>query len=386
MKNRMIPILLALVMLLSMPAQAVETDSDRIYCFTAEDFSPEEPLVGICITHLPQSRLGTVFLGSRVLQPGDILTADQVSQMTFSPVRSEYDGTAEVTYLPIYDGRVAPAATMTIAIRGTEDKAPVAEDFTLETYKNLPLDGKIKAHDPEGEGLRYTVNRQPRRGTLELREDGSFTYTPKKNKVGTDSFTYTATDENGNVSREATVTIQILKPTDDRRYADTAQFEAEWLRNTGIFEGEKLGGQLCFQPEKTVTRGEFLAMAMKLLDLPVSNAAGAEDLKDTVPSWLQPYLTAAMRSGLMTNFPEDAFDAPISGQEAATILQNALDLPTVGAIHESPAEETALAVMNQNGLLIEDTETLTRSEMAQLLYQVSRIAPTAPGLMVFRQM
>ena len=197
MKNRMIPILLALVMLLSMPAQAVETDSDRIYCFTAEDFSPEEPLVGICITHLPQSRLGTVFLGSRVLQPGDILTADQVSQMTFSPVRSEYDGTAEVTYLPIYDGRVAPAATMTIAIRGTEDKAPVAEDITLETYKNLPLEGKIKAHDPEGESLRYTVNRQPRRGTLEIREDGSFTYTPKKNKVGVDSFTYAVTDPAG---------------------------------------------------------------------------------------------------------------------------------------------------------------------------------------------
>ena len=201
-----------------------------------------------------------------------------------------------------------------------------------------------------------------------------------------DSFTYAVTDPAGKVSREATVTIQILKPTDDRRYADTAQFEAEWLRNTGIFEGEKLGGQLCFQPEKTVTRGEFLTLVMQLLDIPVSNGAGAEDLKNTVPSWLQPYLTAAMRSGLMTNFPEDAFDAPISGQEAAVILQNALDLPTVGAIHESPAEETALAVLNQNGLLISDSETLTRSEMAQLLYQVSQIAPTAPGLMVFRQM
>ena len=387
MKKRIIPLLLALSCLLSVPtAHAIETDSDQVYCFTAEDFSPEEPLVGICITGLPESRTGTVFLGSRVLQPGDILTADQVSQMTFSPVRTEYDGNAEVTYLPIYDGRVAPAATMSIAIRGKEDKAPVAEDFTLETYKNLPLDGHIKAHDPEGQCLRYSVQRQPRRGTLEIREDGSFTYTPKKNKVGVDSFTYTVTDPAGKVSREATVTIQILKPTDDQRYTDTAQFEAEWLRNTGIFEGEKLGGQLCFHPKKTVSRGEFLAMVMKLLEIPVSNAAGAEDLKDSVPSWLQPYLTAAMRSGLMTNFPEDAFDNPISGQEAAVILQNALDLSGEPEEEFPTFGETALAVMNQNGLMISDTETLTRAEMAQLLYQVSQVAPTAPGLMVFRQM
>ena len=67
------------------------------------------------------------------------------------------------------------------------------------------------------------------------RPDGSFIYTPKKNKVGVDSFTYTATDASGKVSREATVTIQILKPTDARQYTDTVgldcRFEAEWLKN-----------------------------------------------------------------------------------------------------------------------------------------------------------
>ena len=60
---------------LSIPAQAAETDSDQVYCFTAEDFSPDEPLVGICITGLPESRTGTVFLGSRVVQPLTWLTS-----------------------------------------------------------------------------------------------------------------------------------------------------------------------------------------------------------------------------------------------------------------------------------------------------------------------
>lgn len=382
MIKRILTLFLALT-LVSIPVRAAETDSDQVYCFSAEDFSPEEPLVGICITGLPESRTGTVFLGSRVLQPGDILTADQVSQMTFSPVRTEFDGTAQVTYLPIYDGRVAPSATMTIAIRGKEDKAPVAEDFSLETYKNLPLEGVFKAHDPEGEKLTFTVMRQPRRGTLELGADGAFTYTPKKNKVGVDSFTYTATDPAGKVSREATVTIQILKPTDDKRYTDTAQFEAEWLRHTGLFQGETVSGQLCFHPEKTVSRGEFLAMVMQLLEVPLGDA---ETLNENAPQWLQPYLAAAMRSGLMTNFPNEALASPISGKEAATILQNALDLsaqlpegedtPTFG--------EAALATMNQNGVNIPDSDSLTRAEAAQLLYEVSQIAATAPGLMVFR--
>ena len=380
-----IALLLAAIFLLSIPAQAAEVSSDQVYCFTQEDFSPEEPLVGICITGLPESRAGTVFLGSRVLQPGDILTAEQVSQMTFSPVRTEYDGAAEVTYLPIFQGRVAPAATMTIAIRGKEDKPPVAQDHTQETYKNLPLEGKLKAHDPEEEALTYTVMRQPRRGTVEIREDGSFLYTPKKNKVGVDSFTYTATDPAGKVSREATVTIQILKPTDDKRYVDTAQFEALWLRNTGLFEGEKLGDQLCFHPEKTVTRGEFLTLVMQLLEIPAESAANGQALNEKVPQWLQPYLAAAMRSGFLTNFPEE-LEQPISGQEAAVLLQNALDLSGESEEEFPTFGEHALAVMSHNGLVISDSEALTREEMATLLYQVSQVAPNAPGLMVFRAM
>ena len=400
MTKMFIALLLAAALLLAVPAQAAQVDADQVYCFTQEDFSPqEEPLVGICITGLPESRAGTVFLGSRVLQPGDILTAEQVSQMTFAPVRTEYDGAAEVTYLPIYQGRVAPASTMSIAIRGKEDKAPVAQDHTQETYKNLPLEGSLKAHDPESEALTYTLMRQPRRGTVEIREDGTFTYTPKKNKVGVDSFTYTATDPAGKVSREATVTIQILKPTDDKRYADTAQFEAQWLRNTGLFQGETVGNALCFQPERCVSRGEFLAVVMQLfsnaagaevLKDTAANAAGAEDLKDTaanaagaedlkkvgsdaVPQWLQPYYAAAMRSGFLVNFPLEDLDAPISGREAAVLLQNILDL-TGESEEEFPTfADTALAAMSQNGIAVADSEALTRAEMATMVYQASRV-------------
>ena len=299
---RFVCLALALCCLLSTTALAAEVDSDATYCFTSLDFSSsEEPLVGICITHLPQES-GTVLLGTRVLKPGDILTAEQVDQMTFTPLSTQTDAQAVMSYLPIYSDRVAPSATMTISIRGKEDQAPVAQDSAIETYKNLPNEGKLKVSDPEGESLTFTLVRAPRRGEVELQGDGTFTYTPKKNKVGVDSFTYTAADPAGNVSREATVTVQILKPTDARQYTDTlgqeCRFEAEWLRNTGLFVGENVSGESCFLPEKAVSRGEFLAMMVQLLEIPTQEADFASVPADT-PDWLKPYLAAAQRSGLL---------------------------------------------------------------------------------------
>lgn len=376
-------------------ALAAQVSCDDIYCFQAGDFSPDERMEGICITGLPDSSLGTIMLGHRVLRCGDILTADQIAQMTFVPLQSETDSTALVTYLPIYPDRVEQASTVTISVMGKEDKSPVAVDSTIETYKNMSNEGALKVSDPEGQSLTFTVTRQPKRGTITIREDGSFLYTPKKNKVGTDSFTYTATDPAGHVSREATVTVQILKPNDAETYADTVgadyRFEAEWLRNTGLFVGEKIGGKSCFQPQKTVSRGEFLTMLVKTLDIEVDEKATYTGFKDEIPIWLRPYLAAALRSGITANWPHgEVFGAnePISGMEAALLTQNALDLTVTtlaGKDEDSAIPSWAVTAMNamaDNGLEV-STGDLTRAQAAKMLYQVHALAPTAPGMKVY---
>ena len=404
LRVRFLSLLLALVCMLgaAAPALAAQVDCDATYCFTPEDFG-EEALVGICITQLPDSHTGTVMLGNRVIRSGDILTSQQVEAMTFSPLRTEQDRDAVVTYLPIYENRVAPATAMTLSIRGKEDKAPVAEDMTLETYKNLPNQGQLKVSDPEGEQLTYALARKPRRGEVVLGADGSFTYTPKKNKVGIDSFTYTAADPAGHVSREATVTIQILKPTDSRQYTDTVgldcRFAAEWMRNTGLFVGEKIGEKECFHPEKNVSRGQFLAMMVNALDIPTQGLS-YEELPADTPDWLKPYLAAALRSGLTTGLPKTeagsfASDEPITGAEAAVMLQNALDLSisqetleameSEGISQEIPVwAAVSLTAMAENGVALGNTDTVTRGDLAMILYQVDQLAPTAPGTAVFR--
>ena len=368
-------------------AMAAEVDCDSIYCFTAKDFS-ENQLEGVCITGLPNSEAGTILLGTRVIRTGDILTAEQLQQLTFHPLRTQQDTDVTVTYLPIYENKVDKSTTMTICIRGKVDKAPAAEDSALETYKNLPVNGKLKVHDPEGENMTFTLIRGPKRGDVALQEDGSFTYTPKKNKVGTDSFTYTATDPAGNVSRQATVTIQILKPGDQVTYSDTVgldcRFAAEWLKNTGVFTGENVSGKLCFRPEQTVTRGEFVAMLVQSLGLQVEEDATYTGFTDVTPTWLKPYLDAALRSGLTAGWPGGSVfgsNKPITGAEAALLLQNALALPVTTSAVSSPVE-SALQCLAENGFEISADDLLTRAQTAQLLYQTNQLSATAPGLQV----
>ncbi len=389
---RLTAVLLALCLALGVGGSvlAAQVDSDATYCFTAQDFSSkEERITGICITGLPEE--GAVYLGNRLLKPGDILTADQVEKMTFSPVRTQEDKIAQVTYLPIYENRVEKNAVMTISIRGKEDKVPAAEDSLLETYKNLPVEGKLKAEDPEGEKLTYTLVRGPKRGELEIREDGTFLYTPKKNKVGVDSFTYTAADPQGNVSRVATVTVQILKPTDARQYTDTVgmdcRFAAEWMKNTGLFVGEKVAGEECFYPEKTVSRAEFLTMLVKTLDIPTDSDA---QMPADTPAWLKPYLAAAIRAGLTDGTPskETSWQQEITGAEAAVMVQNALDLAAkdVLSLREEDPDwaAPALAVMAVNGIELSAGDALTRAEVAKMLYQVHDLSADAPGMAVLR--
>ena len=69
-----------------------------------------------------------------------------------------------------------------------------------------PNDG-VKQNDmPQDSSV--TIQNQPPHGTVTLNPDGSFTYTPNKDYVGQDTFSYTLTDTHGNTA-VATVTIAV---------------------------------------------------------------------------------------------------------------------------------------------------------------------------------
>ena len=382
-RKLLVPLLCALV--LSCPVGAAQVDAGESYQFCSADFSGENrTLCGVCITELPKQRSGKVLLGQRGIRAGDILTVAQLDEMVFAPCLSESDTTAAVKYLPVFSDGLGEEASMVLSVRGREDKPPVAEDFAVETYKNLPAEGLLKVSDPEEQELTYTVVRKPRRGEIFLRPDGSYLYSPAKNKVGTDSFTFTASDPAGNVSREATVTIQILKTSAEQPYSDTVgsdcRFSAEWLRNRGIFTGETVGGQSCFSPDEPVTRGQFLAMLMQTLKLPVEQHAQVTGFSDDAPEWLRPYLAAGLRSGLITGYPgpdgiEFRPDQPIRSQEAAVMVQGAMNfaIPTGLTDDDSIAAwaKDAVSAVSGSGVSLPEGDILTRSDAAQILYRIN---------------
>lgn len=381
-------------MTLPAAAQVRTVDPTAQFCFSQDDFT-SAAADGIFLTSVPQETLATVRYGSRVLKAGDALPTEALGDLT---LEAKCVTAQEVTigYCTLSDGVLSGVQELKLSILPKEDQPPTAEDGSLETYKNIAGSGTLSAADPEGKPLTYNLVKEPKRGSVELHEDGTFTYTPDKNKVGKDSFTYTVTDSGGNTSEEAKISIEIRKPTNKATYADMDgdpdAFYAMWLKEAGLFTGATVGGNLCFEPEKTVSRGEFLVMVMKLVDAQADETGLTSGFSDeaATPVWLQPYIVSALGSGMISGVSsEDGVvfrpEAALSRAEAAVMLQNVLQLPAPTAktvFSETDAAAVpawaadATAALSAAGISLGDTaqaDAITRREVAKLLYEVSNL-------------
>lgn len=306
---------------------------------------------------------GEFLLGSRIVRMGDILTGQQLDSLCFS------GDSGTLSYKQVTRDGFGAVQTVSFFGKKRENQPPVAEDSTVETYRNLAVSGHLKLTDPEEEMMQITVTRQPRRGVVAISNDGSFLYTPKKNKVGVDSFAFTAQDASGKTSREATVIVTIIRPCDDARYTDTAGeeccFAAEWMRQTGIFAGEQLDGKACFRPNEPVTRGQLLAMLVKTLEIPTDSTQTQPVFDDDIPLWLRPYVAAALRSGLLEQAAAQKTFRPdeiATSQEAAAMVCAALDLQG----------ESEIAAVNALGVSLSENLPLNRADAARLMYAAYR--------------
>ena len=90
--------------------------------------------------------------------------------------------------------------TGTWYLRFHPNAAPITDDGTLSTSvgRSAPIDLTTLAYDPDGLALTFGVQRRPQHGTVTLNSaTGIATYTPETDYIGTDSFSYSATDEAG---------------------------------------------------------------------------------------------------------------------------------------------------------------------------------------------
>ena len=218
------------------------------------------------------------------------------------------------------------------------EEVPTARDLNVRTYRNIPYRAAFLEPDAQREVLTYTIVREPKKGTVTI-EGTEFIYTPEENKTGRDSFTYTATDAEGRVSREAKVTVVIQKPKSGVAYSDmeghAAAAAAQQLAEAGIFVGVRMGSDYYFEPERTVTRSEFLAMTMEAAGMPVTPVTMTGFCDDAViPAWAKAYAASGLSGGVVQgSVTRDGIafrgDEPVTFNQAAAILNRVLSVSDV---------------------------------------------------------
>jgi len=377
--------------------------------FSAEDFDsalgtkPES----VTIVETPLVTEGRLMLGSLEVMRGQTISRRSLDMLRFVPAKSS--ASADVREASFkFRGNIGSASegyemACSLFVLDELNFAPTAASvdetaLCWSTQKDIPVWGTLKAHDPEGDELRFEIVSYPKKGVLTMRtESGDYIYTPTGGYVGRDSFTYAAYDRYGNRSEDIKISLDIDRRACDVEYSDMnghwAQNAAIKMTAAGIMNGDSSGGLLCFNPNGGVSRLEFLVMAMQ--------ASGIEPVKatdtgffddDQIPQSYKGYVASAVGRGYVSGLDIDGLrcfcpDNSITRAEAAVILNNMLDAkqPVIKTVFADttgvPAwAEDALYAMNALGILngtgegyIAPYSTLTRAQTAQMLCAVMEL-------------
>ena len=296
-----------------------------VISFTTEEFGVDEscadPLVRITLDTLPDAGAGVLCMGSEPLEAGCSVDVSALNGLRFQSAQEPTLTTTSFCFTPTFaSGQQGGQVTVTLYLLAEENQPPVARNMELATYKNVAITGYFDAVDGEGDTLTFQLTSTPARGAVTLAEDGSsqFVYTPYENKTGSDRFTYVAIDSAGNTSPEATVKLRIDKPDTKVTYAD-------------------MDGNAAQNPDRPVTRAQFLTMAMSVTGLEQLEGVTLTGFSDdaAIPTWAKGSVSAALKAGAISG-TRDETGAPIFGAEqtitrgeASVMLNNLLDITDV---------------------------------------------------------
>jgi CshA-type fibril repeat protein len=102
-------------------------------------------------------------------------------------------------------------ATVTITVTGLSDQPTAADDSAISDGSPVTIAVLANDRDPDGDRLRIRSVTEPAHGRVSINPDGTITYTPVEGFRGTDTFSYTIEDADGNLAT-ATVTVRVDPP------------------------------------------------------------------------------------------------------------------------------------------------------------------------------
>ncbi len=360
------------------------TDGDFKSALCLSDFEK------VKVTKIPTSLEGTLLLGGRRVSEGKEIQRKNIGGLVFVPASKSV---SECSFKFTVDG----GCEVECILKFTDkvNYAPECDDIaTVKTQENISVFGNLSATDPEGDSLEYIVVSYPTSGRVCMLDGGRFSYTPTKDYTGEDKFSFVVRDVYGNYSSPVSVKLEISERLCDVEYIDMEE-RAEYnaavaMTALGIMGGDIVGDDVYFNPDRTVTRAEFVSLAMKCAGIRADSTISASYFDDDadIPASLKPYVATAQRIGLIVGDfnGENLLFKPnetLTKYEAATIMAAIVGL--TGNIEEdvfATAEEIPLSArqavyaMCSVGIFESDGgltagESVCRADAAEYLYRMN---------------
>jgi len=142
------------------------------------------------------------------------LTLEADGSFVYTP-QQNFTGLELFTYRVNNGTEFSSPANVFIEVRDASELPNTSNDsYTTPVDETLTVTGNgVLANDESFDGSPLTAvlgSAQVEHGSLNLNSDGSFSYTPDSDFLGTDRFTYSAVDVLGGVSNEANVEINVV--------------------------------------------------------------------------------------------------------------------------------------------------------------------------------
>ena len=352
----------------------------------------------IVITSLPSSSEGVLMVGERRAYTGQTVKRKNLTSLTFIP-NGEDVSESSFTFRTSNMDKTSIYCKMRFIDRinyAPKIDTDAAQTLNVTTQTGISVYGQIEATDPEGDDIDYIIVSYPKHGRVSVTdtESGEFCYTPVDDYTGKDSFVFVVRDEYGNYSKTEKVSLNVTERMSEVVYVDMESSKsynaAVAMTALGIMSGSRLGDDTYFSPDETVTRAEFVAMAMKALGIRPDTTLRATffDDNDQIPKSLVSYVATAARVGIVNgsfdsnglNFrPQDS----ITTCEAAIVMSNLLEIKSDSAVFsEIDGIETVpvwarghVGAMYASGIFSTDisdgmSSSLTREDAAEYLYRM----------------
>jgi uncharacterized repeat protein (TIGR01451 family) len=211
------------------------------------------------------------------------------------------------------------AGTHTLAVRATDpagntdpspeewtwrvDDLPLANPDLAETSENGAVDVDVVANDTgtSDAPLSVTIASNPANGRAMVNSDGTVTYTPRAGFSGTDAFSYTVTDRDGQ-SASATVTVSV-RDLNDPPIArdDLARVEPDGVVVVSVLANDRdpEGGTLTVVAIGTPSSGAATLQADGTIRyVPANGFTGGDSFTYTIADPLGATATATVRIGI----------------------------------------------------------------------------------------